>query len=101
MRRVNVRTNSEHFGQCRESRCKLRRSLIQYKNSKTANHCFHYGMLAEKHVFSLMGGRTFIIDVPKVDQREAAGQRHSVTDMHVHTTAFEVKLRLWKARAIG
>ena len=64
MRRVNVRTNSEHFGQCRESRCKLRRS--QYKNSKTTNHCFHYGMLAEKHVFSLMGGgggRTFIIDV--------------------------------------
>ena len=63
MRRVNVRTNSEHFGQCRESRCKLRRSLIKYKNSKTTNHCFHSGMLAEKHVFSLMGGRTFIIDV--------------------------------------
>ena len=26
-----VRTNTEHFGQCRESRCKLRRSLIKYK----------------------------------------------------------------------
>ena len=84
MRRVNVRTNSEHFGQCRESRCKFRRSLIKYKNSKTANHCFHSGMLAEKHVFTLMGGRTSIIDVcPKVAQLEAAGQtfcnRHART----------------------
>ena len=80
MRRVNVRTNSDHFVQCRESRCKLRRSLIKYKNSKTANHCFHSGMLAEKDMFSLVGGgggRTFIIDVcPNVVQREAAGQRH-------------------------
>ena len=61
-------------------------------------------MLAQKHVFSLMGGggsSVYNRCVPKVAQREAAGQRHSVTDMHVHTTTFEVKLRLWKARAIG
>ena len=38
--RINVRTNSEYFGQCRESRCKLRRSVIKYKNcarAKSAN----------------------------------------------------------------
>ena len=34
-RRVNVRTNSEHCGQCHESRCKLLRLLIKYKYWKT------------------------------------------------------------------
>ena len=51
---------AELCSQCRESWCKLWRSLIKYKNWKTVNHCFHSGMLAEQHVFSLMGGRTFV-----------------------------------------
>ena len=45
-------------------------TAIANQNWKTANHCFHSGMLAEQHmVSSTGGGRTLIIDVcPKVLQ---------------------------------
>ena len=39
MRHVNVRTKTKHFGQCRESRCKLRRPLISSRHWLMRSQC--------------------------------------------------------------
>ena len=42
---VNVANREANYGD-RES---------NIKTEKNANHCFHFGMLTEQHVFSVMG----------------------------------------------
>ncbi len=39
MRHVNVRTKTKQFGQCRESRCKLRRPLISSRHWLMRSQC--------------------------------------------------------------
>ena len=110
MRHVNVRTETKHFGQCRESRYKLRRPLISSRHwlmrwqCSTAIYDVHW--LSRRVMLSRVCDRqkeiaTFLrqfFDPRWLARLTLLGKDIIVTGMHAHITAFEVKLRLCDAQ---
>ena len=116
MRRVNVSTKTKHFGQCRESRCKLRRPLIISRHWLMRSQCSRgaYGDLLYFCKVLWLSRRAMLPRVCDLQKEIDTFLRQFfnprwlahltllgkdiVIDMHAHLTAFEVKLRLWDAQ---